>query len=148
MAAAKRTKAYRDGDYAKRTEQYSKKLRTAGLRDTIARGVNVENRTAGPRAGVRIVQRNSELPADQKKLPRHINRGYWRHPVFDRPGKKKVWVEQRFNPGFFDGTVRRYRPKVREQMEAEWIKWVDRAGEEMQKAAKERKKEIKGATRR
>jgi hypothetical protein len=106
----------------------------AGLRDTIARGVEVSNRASGPRAGVRIIHRTSALPPDQKSLPRHMNRGRWRHPVF---GDREAWVTQTFTPGWFDKPIIAKRPQVRAAIEVEFNKWVARAGEEMQKAQRE-----------
>lgn len=53
-------------------------------------------------AGARIRMRSSVMPGDQAKLPKHMNRGRWRHPVF---GSTAAWVGQSATPtGWFDET--------------------------------------------
>ena len=129
-----KSKAYDRADSGKRARMEARALRGAGLRESIAKGVRIENRARGPRAGVTIKSRTSALPYDQKKLPRHMNRGRWRHPVF---GNRDVWVEQTFTPGWFDKPVREYRPKVRAAIEAEMAEWLELVAFLMEKAAKQ-----------
>jgi hypothetical protein len=129
-----KSKAYGSATGTKRERMEARALRGAGLRATIAKGVQINNRSSGPRAGVRVIQRTSALPWDQKKLPRHMNRGKWRHPVF---GNRDVWVEQTFTPGWFDKPVREHRPAVREAIEAEMAEWLELAAFLMEKAAKQ-----------
>jgi hypothetical protein len=58
-------------------------------------------------SGVRIRMRAGKMPGDQKRLPKNMNRGRWRHPVF---GNKEVWVSQQTDPpGWFDETFDRQR---------------------------------------
>lgn len=53
-------------------------------------------------AGARIRMRSSVMPGDQAKLPKHMNYGRWRHPVF---GSTAAWVGQSATPtGWFDET--------------------------------------------
>lgn len=109
-------------------------MAATSLRASIAKGVRIENRSSGKRAGVRVLSRTSALPADQKYLPRHMNRGKWRHPVF---GNRDVWVEQTFTPGWFNKPIQEHRPAVREAIEAELAEWLELAAFLMEKAAKQ-----------
>jgi len=120
-----------------REKAAAKALAGAGLRQTVARGVQINNRAKGPRAGVRVIRRTSDLPPDQKSLPRMMNAGRWRHPVFGNPNN---WVTQTFTPGWFSKPVRQHRPAVQQAIQAEFEKWLDRAAEEMEKGALSREK--------
>lgn len=82
-----------------------------GLRASIARAVQTQVRSGKRTAGVRIRVNKSRLPASQRSLPGHMNRGKWRHPVF---GNTSRWVGQTTTPpGWFDRPMRKHGPKVR-----------------------------------
>lgn len=76
-----------------------------GLRQKIAAGIRVRTRLTGKRVGVRI----TVSKVDGTNLPRRINKGYWRHPVFgtDR------WVVQSGKPGWFDSAIQAHARQVR-----------------------------------
>lgn len=69
-----------------------------GLREMIARRVRVKVRLTGRSPGVRITVGK----VDGTNLPRLINRGSWRHPVF---GNRDVWVTQTGSRGWFSRTI-------------------------------------------
>lgn len=109
----------------RRNRQIDTAFARAGLRETIARSINVDNRTRGRSAGVRVQTRNSNLPPDQRALPRLMNRGRWRHPVF---GNRDNWVQQESgNRGWWKDTMFQHRPRVKAAVQKEFAKWVDEA---------------------
>lgn len=81
-----------------------------GLRRRVAAGVKVRTRTSGKNVGVRIVAGK----LDGTNLPRRLNKGSWRHPVFG----SDTWVTQTIQPGWFDETIRRGAPRVRVRVRA------------------------------
>lgn len=80
-----------------------------GLRREIARNIRVRVRLSGKRIGVRV----SVGKVDGTNLPRRINKGVWRHPVFGNPD---VWVTQAGDRGWFDRTERQQTPAVRRRL--------------------------------
>ncbi len=51
-----------------------------------------------------------------RRLPRYVDRGSWRHPVY---GSRSAWVvQQSWAPGWFTDTGRKELPEVRTDMEA------------------------------
>ncbi|MEV5538476.1 hypothetical protein AB0L13_16595 [Saccharopolyspora shandongensis] len=83
-----------------------------GLRATIARAVRLQMSTGARSASVRIRTQTRFLPEDQRKLPKYMDDGRWRHPVF---GNRDRWVTQTARPlGWFDRAMRRHGPKVRD----------------------------------
>ena len=86
-----------------------------GLRAAAAKSLKVEYRERAtsrrPFLGARIRMSASNMPPDQRRLPKHMNYGRWRHPVFgDRDGQ---WVTQTALPdGWFDGTWAKRKPGV------------------------------------
>ncbi|HEV2778544.1 MAG TPA: hypothetical protein VGX25_04015 [Actinophytocola sp.] len=87
--------------------------RRSGLRAAVARTVQTQVRTAGSTASVRIRSNSALMPADQRKLPRHMNKGRWRHPVF---GNVEVWVTQTVSPDeWFDQPARQGGPGARDK---------------------------------
>jgi hypothetical protein len=80
-----------------------------GLRATVARATRIEASAGGRTARLRIRVNRNMLPPDQRKLPRHLNRGKWRHPVF---GSDR-WVEQTVKPGYFDRPTASGGPRIR-----------------------------------
>lgn len=108
-----------------RSRRPSERLRTRafagrGLRLTTAAATRTVVRTGRASASVRIEVNRSRLPHNQRELPRHMDVGSWRHPVFDwrlpgrHPGghgRGKVWVTQTVSrPGWFSDTVPPYGP--------------------------------------
>ncbi|RZQ59838.1 hypothetical protein [Amycolatopsis suaedae] len=81
-----------------------------GLRATVGRALQTQTRARGQTASVQIKVNKSLLPANQRKLPAHMNTGRWRHPVFGRP----VWVTQTTNPPkWFDRPMSRHGRRIR-----------------------------------
>jgi hypothetical protein len=83
----------------------------SGLRDSIARSIRIVAKDSGygDQVGVRVAQHGG-LPADQRRLPRHMDKGGWRHPVM---GDRDIWVFQTVTPsGWWSNTVRDYGPEV------------------------------------
>lgn len=84
-----------------------------GLRETVARAVRVQVSAAARSASMRIRVQTRHLPPDQRTLPRRMNEGRWRHPVF---GNRAAWVTQVVNPkGWFDRPMRKHGRKVRDE---------------------------------
>ncbi len=88
----------------------------AGLRDTIARALTMQISGGKTSASVRIKVNSKALPEDQRSLPRHMEKGTWRHPVF---GDRDTWVNQTSTPDWFKGTLRKHAPAVRSAINAE-----------------------------
>lgn len=83
----------------------------SGLRAAVARSVQVQRRTSGSTAGVRIKANPGSMPADQRKLPAYMDEGRWRHPVL---GNRSAWVTQTVSPsGWFTDTAAKSGGKVR-----------------------------------
>lgn len=69
----------------------------AGLRESIARGMKITTSTRAGEMQVSVKTTSSQLPPDQRLLPRLVNYGRWRHPVFPAAGdgrKNWRWVYQ------------------------------------------------------
>lgn len=83
-----------------------------GLRATIARATKADVKTSGE-ARVTIRTYARYLPADQRRLPRYLDRAKgWRHPVF---GDRENWVRQ-FGKPWFGTTLKRHGPAVRKEV--------------------------------
>lgn len=81
-----------------------------GLRRTIASAIVVKITTSGFSTGVRIRVNPKKLPADQRSLPKALNRpDGWRHPVF---GNRNSWVTQTGKP-YWNETIQPHLPTVR-----------------------------------
>jgi len=93
-----------------------RRLQARSLRAQIAAGVRLVNRRSGKDAGVLIRTSASKLPADQKALPRAMNRGRWRHPFF---GNREFWIEQTVTPkGWFSDTAKKNHPQLSRAIES------------------------------
>lgn len=100
-AKAKATQSYSEavatGKTFKTKKQWTALRARSGLRESVARGMRI---TAAERKGemtVTVRTSASRMPPDQRTLPRLINYGRWRHPVFPKPGtgrKEWTWVYQ------------------------------------------------------
>ena len=100
-----------------------RRQKATSLREQVAMGVRLSNRKVGSNAGIIIRTSANRLPPEQKVLPRAMNKGTWRHPLFGEEtlrGKKKAqhWVEQTVKPkGWFSETAQRSVPKMRREVE-------------------------------
>jgi hypothetical protein len=83
-----------------------------GLRESIARAVQMQVRTTGRFGGVRIRVDRRQLPPAQRTLPGHLDEGRWRHPTFGH----RPWVTQTARPGWWTQTVRRNTPRMQAQI--------------------------------
>lgn len=80
--------------------QAARAKRGAGLRDTVARGMRITYSDRGKEAKSTVKTTSTAMPAGQKNLPRLINYGRWRHPVFPKRGTGRsdwTWVYQHPN---------------------------------------------------
>jgi hypothetical protein len=96
----------------RRAEAAERKHR--GLRERVARGLKIEYRerpTAHRRfIGIRVRMSANAMPDGQERIPKHMNYGGWRHPVY---GNRENWVMQEISPpGWFDGTFARMRDQA------------------------------------
>lgn len=85
--------------------------RPLGLRDAMARGVQVKASLTGPKAGVRLRVDPRHFPEGQKSLPRYREGVLprWRSPNWGRD----EWKTQIARPVFFE-TIRPHVPAVQE----------------------------------
>lgn len=84
---------------------------STGLRRRIANAVSIKARTGGRSAGVKLRVSRARM-GDQAALPHRMNKGSWRHPVFDTG----TWVKQESRAGWFDRTARGHRGTVRQRL--------------------------------
>ncbi|GAB3429824.1 hypothetical protein [Actinophytocola sediminis] len=84
-----------------------------GLRASAAATVKAKVATSATSASVRIKSQASLMPPDQRKLPRAMNKGKWRHPVF---GSRNRWAGQTVTPvAWFDRPAAIGGPRVRDK---------------------------------
>lgn len=88
--------------------------RARGLRSASAAALKIEYRekatASRPFLGIRVRMSSKAMPYDQRRLPKHLNYGRWRHPVF---GNADAWVTQSAAPeGWFDGTFAKMRGRI------------------------------------
>jgi len=84
---------------------------STGLRDTIARATTVQVKLGGdPRVAVRISKR---AMGPRASLPRLMNRGAWKHPVYGH----RPLVAQISRPGWYDQVMRAAGPGVKRDLE-------------------------------
>lgn len=84
-----------------------------GLRANVARGVQRKITYNGYRTGVRIRVDTARLPDDQRKLPKLMDKGKWRHPAGLGRNRGSVWVEQQVTPkGWFTDTMKGYKGPI------------------------------------
>jgi hypothetical protein len=103
--------AFTAGRSRRLTESVQRRvMHHSGLRAAVARATRVETST-GRNPGVRLRTNIGQMPANQRKLPVHLNTGRWRHPVH---GNREVWVTQTAAPrGWFSRATKDHGPKVR-----------------------------------
>ena len=108
-------RASRGGGTAARRRHYQEarprgRVTAHGLRASIARGVKSRVKYSGIIVGARIAVDASALPADQRKLPKYLDRPRgWRHPVFGNP---EAWVTQ-YGAPWFKPPIQRRLPAIR-----------------------------------
>lgn len=106
----------REGHAASRSTSGRPGRGSHGLRASIARAIQTKITYTGYRTGVRIRVDPTRLPEGQKTLPKAINKGKIRHPVWGNPNR---WVTQTFSPsGWFDRTMLRHSARVRRELDA------------------------------
>lgn len=88
-----------------RTQQH------AGLRATVARAVSAKVSSGARSSSLRVTAAQAKMPPSQRKLPRHLNTGRWRHPTFGR----EPWVTQTAPPAWFDDAMSETGPRVRDR---------------------------------
>lgn len=82
----------------------------SGLRDTVARATSAKTSVTARSASLRVRAAQAKMPHDQRRLPRYLNRGQWRHPVFGGD----QWVTQKTSPAWFDDAAKAKGPAVRD----------------------------------
>lgn len=85
---------------------------TRPLRATIADAIRISVRTGG-NPGATVWVDKGRLPPDLKNMPKVINEGRIRHPVF---GNRRRWVTQWAQPPWWDTTVRRHMPRMEREV--------------------------------
>jgi len=99
--------------------------RASRLRDFVARSVQFQARTTKKDPAIRISASRQLMPAGQRGMPRALNNGVWRHPVF---GDRERWVTQRVAPGaWFDDPARRDGPRARDRILAIVSTYINRS---------------------
>lgn len=86
---------------------------TRPLRATIASAIRLSVRTTG-NPGARVWIDRAALPPDLRSMPKHMNAGRIRHPVF---GNKRRWVNETTSPLWWEATIRRHRPRMEREVE-------------------------------
>ncbi|MGW7435713.1 hypothetical protein [Streptomyces sp. NPDC054849] len=87
---------------------------TRPLRATIAAAIRISVRTTG-NPGARVWIDRTALPPDLRNMPKVMNTGLIRHPVF---GNRRRWANQRTTPLWWESTIRRHRPRMEREVEA------------------------------
>jgi hypothetical protein len=93
-----------------RERAYKRAHLRAGLREATARATTPKIKVNAASVYVRIRVNRAQMPPDQTRLPRYMNKGEWRHPVF---GDRDVWVSQSAPPGWFDTTLAGHSDDIR-----------------------------------
>jgi hypothetical protein len=84
-----------------------------GLRRRIVRAMSIQVKLTGdPRVAVRI---SKPSLGTQRNLPRLMNTGTWRHPVY---GNTKVWVPETSRANWFDDVMKDSAPDVKRELES------------------------------
>lgn len=86
--------------------------KSTGLRKRLQKATQLQMKTVGRQAGIRILVNPAKMPSGQKALPQYMEgaEGHtrWRHPVYGHD----VWVTQEPHPYFFK-VVRKLGPASR-----------------------------------
>jgi hypothetical protein len=95
----------------------------SGLRATVARVTSAKVTVGARTATMRVRAASAKMPASQRKLPRYLNTGRWRHPVF---GDRDVWATQVAPPAWFDDAARAKGPQVRREARATVARYLSK----------------------
>ena len=97
-------------------EKQQAEVGSGSLSSRIANSVRVVVRYTGRYTGVNIRASGGRMgEKSARRLPRYVDRGSWRHPVYGGP----AWVtQQSWAQGWFTDTGRKELPEVRKDMEA------------------------------
>lgn len=85
---------------------------TRPLRATIADAIRISVRTGG-NPGATVWIDKGRLPLDLKNMPKVINSGRIRHPVF---GNRRRWATQWAQPPWWDSVVRQHTPRMEREV--------------------------------
>lgn len=108
--------------------------RRSGLRQAVAASLRIVVKDSGyaQQIGVRVTSESGRMPADQRKLPRAMDRGQWRHPVFGGPG----WAGQTVTPSkWFTAVATRKADDARRRADAVVRSFADQLAARAQAAA-------------
>ncbi|OLZ72607.1 hypothetical protein AVW11_04055 [Streptomyces amritsarensis] len=86
---------------------------TRPLRATIAAAIRLSVRTTG-NPGARVWIDRAALPPDLRGMPKVMNTGRIRHPVY---GNRRRWATQTTTPLWWEQTIRRHRPRMEREVE-------------------------------
>ncbi|MFD9306138.1 hypothetical protein ACFWCB_26375 [Streptomyces sp. NPDC060048] len=86
---------------------------TRPLRSTIAAAIRISVRTTG-NPGARVWIDRAALPPDLRGMPKVMNTGRIRHPVF---ANRSRWATQTTTPLWWESTIRRHRPRMDREVE-------------------------------
>ncbi|MFD0353515.1 hypothetical protein ACFVHW_07160 [Streptomyces sp. NPDC127110] len=86
---------------------------TRPLRATIAAAIRITVRTTG-NPGAKVWIDRGALPPDLRGMPKVMNTGRIRHPVF---GNRRRWATQTTTPLWWENTIRRHRPRMEREVE-------------------------------
>ncbi len=82
-----------------------------GLRTTVAARTKISVRLSGKHPGVAIRSSKRGMPRQFNNAPKRLNaRKGWRRQVFG----SGTWVHQLGQPGWFDGTISKFKPAANE----------------------------------
>lgn len=75
----------------------------AGLRGQMSRATGLQVKTTGRQASVVIRVDGRKMPPKAKAVQAYMEgvKPRWRHPVYAKPGKANVWVQQPAHPYFY-----------------------------------------------
>jgi len=96
-----------------------------GIRGPVADSIIKRNRLSGQTVGVEIRASRSRMPAGMANMPRNLNKGSWRHPLF---GDRGSWYDQVASPpGFFVQARKEMEPVIRRELQALAQKYMQEA---------------------
>lgn len=85
---------------------------TRPLRASVASAIRLSVRTTGD-PGARVWVDRAALPRDLRGMPDRLNDGRWRHPVY---GNRRRWATQFSRGGWWQRTIDRHEPRMRQQV--------------------------------
>lgn len=86
-----------------------------GLREQVARTVYASTGVTKAGARLNIVSAGRRMPEGKENLPAYMNRARgWGHPVFQRRGRRAVWVRQHGDTSWFESPVIQAAPALRQ----------------------------------